>query len=93
MVFMERRGQNVETLAERIADAGYEDVVIFSDYDYETAFIGISSDNRAVYDYDLMIEYLIDKGMTEDEAIEWIDYNTVRALPYVPDSPIILYKL
>ena len=34
--------------------------------------------------------------MTEDEmsyedAMEWIEYNTIRALPYYPDGPIVLY--
>lgn len=36
-----------------------ETVVIFDDY--ETAFIGLTTDCRAVYDYDKMIEYLIEK--------------------------------
>lgn len=79
---------------ELIEDYEYEDVVIFSSPDYASAFIGISEDNRAVYDYDKMIEFLMSKdGMTNIEAVEFIEYNTIRALPYFENAPIIMYKL
>lgn len=83
------------TAEEKILDAGYEDVVIFSNDSYDDALIGVSDDNRAVYDYELMIKWLTDnEQFTETEAIEWIDYNTIRALPYAGDKgPIVLYKL
>lgn len=78
-----------------IIDLGFENVVVFKNPDYEDAIIGVSLDGNAVYDYYKMIEHLINKHkMTEDEAIEWIDYNVVRALPYLKDSkPIIIYYL
>ena len=49
------------TLRERLEEEGYEDIVLFENYDYESAFIGVSYDRRAVYDYDLMVKYLVDK--------------------------------
>ena len=57
--------------------------------------ISVTHDNRAVYDYEKMVEWLIStEGFTEEEAIEWIDYNTLRALGYFgEDSPIIMYQL
>ena len=66
-----------------------------TNYDYSSAFIGVSTDNRAVYDYEKMVEWLIStEGFTEEEAIEWIDYNTLRAIEYFKeDAPIIMYKL
>lgn len=79
---------------ELIADYEYEDVIIFSNPDYASAFIGISEDNRAVYDYDKMVEFLMDKdGMTDIEATEFIEYNTIRSLPYFENAPIIIHKL
>lgn len=74
---------------------GYEGVKIFSDCSYDSALIGVTSDNRAVYNYDLMIEWLmVEDNFTQDEAVEWIDYNTIRALPYAgDDGPIIMYSL
>lgn len=60
------------------------DVVVFDNLDYDDALIGVTIDNRAVYDYDLMIKYLMDtQGWDETESIEWIEYNSIRSLPYV----------
>lgn len=77
---------------ELLLEEGYEDVVIFENFSYDTAFIGVSEDNRAVYDYDKMIEYLVEVEGFEDEteAIEWIECNTIRALPYMENAPIIV---
>lgn len=83
------------TNIEKLVDLGYEDVVVLSDYSYDDALIGVTEDNRAVYDYDKMVAWLVDtEGFTVDEAIEWISYNTIRALDYAgPDAPIIMYAL
>lgn len=80
---------------ERILNAGYEDVVYLTNYSYDDALIGISDDNRAVYDYDKMVKWLVEnEGFTAEEAIEWIDYNTIRALPYAGSkAPIIMHPL
>lgn len=83
------------TTEEKLLDAGYEDVIIFENYSYDSAFLGVTEDNRAVYSYDRMVEYLINKeGFEEMDAIEWIEYNTLRALPYMGDkAPVIIYEL
>lgn len=80
---------------ERLLDAGYEGVKYLTNYSYDDALIGVSEDGRAIYDYELMIEWLMDKeGWTDNEAVEWIDYNTIRALPYMgSDAPIVMYPL
>lgn len=81
--------------ADKILEAGYEDVVIFSDFSYDDALIGVTEDERAVYDFDKMVEWLMEEeGWTQEEAIEWIEYNTIRALPYMgPKAPIVMYPL
>ena len=78
-----------------LVDLGYEEAVIFDNPDYDAAIIGISSDDRVIYDYDLMIECLmLDEGMSMEDAIDFIDYNTLRALPYAgTDGPIVMYRL
>lgn len=81
--------KNIEKLKEYTNDP----IVVFDNLDYDSALIGITEDNRAVYDYDLMIKYLMDtQGWDETESIEWIEYNTLRALPYVQGAPIIMYR-
>lgn len=48
-----------------------------------------------MYDYEKMVQWLVEtEGMTETEAVEWIDYNTIGALGNGgPDGPIIMYPL
>lgn len=83
------------TAAERLSELGYEDVVVFENYSYDDALIGVTDDNRAVYDFDKMVEWLRKtEGFSPEEAIEWIEYNTIRSLPYAgEDAPIIMYRL
>lgn len=70
-----------------------EPVVIFENPSYESALIGVTTDYRAVYDYDLMVASLVEEdGMTGEEAEDFISYNTVRALPYMNNAPIIMYN-
>lgn len=74
---------------------GYEDVKYLTNYSYDTALIGVTEDNRAVYDFEKMVEWFVEtEGFTSEEAAEWIEYNTVRALPYFgEEAPIIMYPL
>jgi hypothetical protein len=74
---------------------GYEDVKYLTNYSYDTALIGVAEDNRAVYDFEKMVEWLVEtEGFTSEEAVEWIEYNTIRALPYFGEkAPIIMYPL
>lgn len=83
------------TAEDRIAEAGFEDVIVFSDFSYDDALIGVTEDGRAVYDYEKMVEWLMStEGWDATEAMEWIDYNTIRALPYAGDkAPIIMYPV
>lgn len=83
---------NVE---ERLLEYGYEGVKFLVNESYDDALIGVSDDNRAIYDFSLMIEWLMTKyGWSDIESIEWIETNTLRALPYMgEDAPIIMYGL
>ena len=83
------------TAEEKLLNNGYEDIKILKNYSYDTALIGVTDDNRAVYNYDEMINWLIKtEGLNYEEAAEWIEYNTIRALPYFgEDAPIIIYPL
>lgn len=82
------------TAAERLLGAGYDDVVLLENYSYDDALVGVTEDGRAVYDFDKMVAWLVEKqGFTAEEAVEWIDFNTIRALPYFDNAPVIMYPL
>lgn len=86
---------NSENLAEiKLIERGYEGVIIFNNFSYDTALVGVTNTHRAVYDYELMLEFLINEEGFSDylEASEWIDYNTLGSLPsFGGRAPIILY--
>lgn len=80
---------------ERLIEYGYEDVKFLVNESYDDALIGVSEDGRAIYDFGLMVEWLMLKyDWSEIESIEWIETNTLRALPYMGEgSPIIMHGL
>lgn len=80
---------------ERLLNAGYDDIKYLTNYGYDDALIGVTENGRAVYDYDKMVDWLMEKeGWSDIEAIEWIEFNTLRALPYMgSDAPIVMYPI
>jgi hypothetical protein len=87
--------KSVMNAEERLLNAGYEDVKYLTNYSYDDALIGVTEDYRAVYDYEKMVEWLVKKeGFNVFDAVDWIDYNTLRALPYMGEgAPIIMFPL
>lgn len=78
---------------ERLLEEGFEDCVVFENPDYDSAIIGVTEDDRVVYDFDLMVKHLMDTdGMSGIEAVEFIEYNTIRSLPYVENAPVIIRR-
>ncbi len=83
-----------DELKELLCDMGLEGITVLENPSYSTAVIGLSHDDRLIYDYDKMVDFLVETdGMTPEEAMEFIDYNTIRALPYFPNAPIVLMPL
>ena len=72
-----------------------DNAIILDNASYDESIIGITLEGAIIYSYDRMVEeYMIDNECTYDEAVDWIDYNTVRALPYLPQPrPIIVYEI
>lgn len=69
-----------------------ETVLLFDNPSFDNSLVGITINDQAVYDLNSMIlELMEDDGFTYEEAAEFIDYNTIRSLPYVGDkAPIIV---
>ena len=74
---------------------GYEDSIVFENPDYDSAIVGVSDNGEIIYDFDKMVQHLVEHdNMTEEEAADFICYNTIRSLPYVGEgAPIIMYSL
>jgi hypothetical protein len=72
-----------------------ENEIVINLYDnptYEKAIVGLSYDDRVIYDFDLMIECAKEFFDIDDiEAIEYLEVNVLRGLSYYSDGPIILY--
>lgn len=81
------------SIKDQILENGYEGVILFDSPDYDSAFLGVSTDGRAVYSYDRMVEFLVEKeDMTEEDAIDYIEYNSIGSLGF-EGSPIVVRTL
>ena len=87
--------QSIEELREYLIERGKSDTVYFTSPDFLDAIIGISDDGHLVYSYSKMVESLmLTESMGYEDAVEFIDYNTVRAIPYMGEyAPIIVYRI
>lgn len=60
-----------------------EGTVVFDNPSFDNSIIGITTDGSAVYSYDNMVrEYMDEYGCDEQQAIDWIEFNTIRSIPY-----------
>lgn len=70
-----------------------ENALVFDNPAYDNSIIGQTFDGRAIYDVEAMAEELAsDDEMTIEEAMDFIDYNAIRSLPYAGDkAPIVVH--
>lgn len=87
--------KTIEELREYLTELGNNETSFFENPGFVDAIIGITDAGQLIYDYDKMVESLVNEGeMDEEGAIEWIDYNTIRTIPYMGSShPIISYHI
>lgn len=79
-------------------------IAVLEGDEFADGAVGLTDDNRVVYSYERLVksiaQSLSEEGQNpydkELEAIEWIDYNTIRSLPYIESqglkAPIIIYE-
>ena len=87
--------RTLDEIKEWLCDRDYEDTVVLENPDYLSAIVGVSDDGRLIYDYEKMAEHLMaTDGMDYEEACEFIDFNTIGALPYMGEKrPVIMNKM
>lgn len=85
--------RSIDELETFLIEQGRKESVFFTNPDFLEAIIGMSDDGRLVYSYSRMVESLMLKEkMSYEDAVEFIDYNTVRSIPYMgTNAPIIVY--
>ena len=68
------------------------DAIVFDNQSYDNSIIGVTLDGRVIYCLEYMIdEYMQENQCEEIDAIEWIEYNTIRALVYMGEkAPLIV---
>lgn len=84
-----------EEFKKALADIGHEDTIVFDNPEYDCAVVGVSEEGRLIYDFNKMVEHLMEcDKMSQDDAVEFIEYNTIRAIPYAGSmAPIIMYDI
>lgn len=83
---------DIEELKEVLWERDVEDTTFFVDPDYIFAIIGISIDDRVVYSYERMVEFLVNNdGIAYEDAERFIENNTICMIPDMgKNSPIIV---
>ena len=74
-----------------------EDLIYLGDKpeQYADAIIGVTYDgNHIIYSVEKFQECLMREDMTDEEAADWISYNTARAIPYMGEyAPILINEI
>lgn len=97
----------MKALRERLDDLGEEYGHTFKILDpsyLDSAVIGITPSPEPnpeaewaavlVYSYEKLLDAHTANGMSYEEAVEWVEYNTLPALQYMhPGAPIVIYDL
>lgn len=67
--------------------------LVFDNPAYDDSIIGKTFDGRAIYDIEKMSKELAtDDNISIEEAMDFIDYNAIRSLPYAGDkAPLVVH--
>ena len=72
------------TSYDKLADYDISRIKLLTDFSYDDALIGVTEDNRAIYDYDKMIRWLVEEeGFGETDAEEWTKGTNTATLEVV----------
>lgn len=90
---MTKRKDNLRRyLPDALVDELPDDAFVFDPEGLDQAIVNIS-DGRVVYDYEKLIKAYMEVFADEEDrdsdqlwldAVDWVHYNTLRALPYMP---------
>lgn len=83
-----------------LVEKGFVDFVVLEPQDdFNKAIVGYDEkQNRLIYDYEKIVDALAESFLDEEsslesaytDALEWVNYNTLRSVPYMGEyRPII----
>lgn len=59
------------------------EAILFDNPSFDNSIIGLTTDGGVIYDMERMVDELSkDDNMSQEEALDFICYNTLRAIPY-----------
>lgn len=68
---------------QKFGDRMVDDTVLLDPEYLDEAIVAVKK-HRAVYDYYLLVKaYQDNENWTYEDAVEWVEYNTMNALPYM----------
>ena len=83
-----------DALAAYLAEAYGDGVVMLDGPEFDGGIVGVAG-GRLVYSHAKLAAALAaENRWTRDEALDWIDYNTMRSLPYMGENaPVVMEDL
>lgn len=78
-----------------VADAYGAATVFLDGPEFDGGIVGVTAGGRLVYSYGKLVNALAEaNGWDETDAVDWIEFNTLRSLPYMGDvAPIVMDDL
>ena len=82
-----------ENIRREIAEFN-EGSMVFDNPAFDNSIIGMTTDDQVVYDYDKMVEeMMLDDNISQEEAADWIQFNSSRSIHYAGKlAPIIMFR-
>lgn len=85
------KSESAEAVAKFLEENGFSDTELFANPDFASAVIAVTTDGVVVYDIERMITSYAENGFdTEEDAWEFIYYNTLGSLGNDPHKPMVV---
>ena len=88
------QNEEAEIVLDTIAEFNPNAIVLEPQSTFNQAIIGSDPDGRLVYSSNKIIRaFMSEDGMSEEEAIEYFEYNTLGTIQPMdnPDKPLFVY--
>ena len=83
-----------KALKEYLADTYGKGMLMLDGPEFDGGIIGVSDGGRLVYSYGKLVDALAEaNGWSREDAVDWVEFNTLRSLPYYGNAPVVVYDL